>query len=91
MTTAATVSRDNPEALFAMPAIVADRRPDGSILLKSTAPLGEYARCVGDWLERWARETPERIFLGERPVLTGRGRRSPTRTRCGGFARSRPG
>ena len=24
------------------------------------------ARCVGDWLEHWARQTPERIFLGER-------------------------
>jgi acyl-CoA synthetase (AMP-forming)/AMP-acid ligase II len=24
------------------------------------------ARCVGDWLEHWARQTPERIFLGDR-------------------------
>jgi feruloyl-CoA synthase len=71
MTTAAAVSRDNPETLFAMPAIVADRRADGSILLRSTVPLGEYARCVGDWLERWARETPERIFLGEHASADG--------------------
>jgi feruloyl-CoA synthase len=58
--------RDDPEALFAVPAIVADRRADGSIILKSTTPLRESARCVGDWLEHWAAQTPDRIFLGER-------------------------
>jgi feruloyl-CoA synthase len=52
--------------LFAKPAISAERRTDGSIILKSTAPLGQSARCVGDWLEHWARQTPERIFLGDR-------------------------
>jgi feruloyl-CoA synthase len=66
MTTAAVISRDDPAALFAAPAIVADRRADGSIIVKSTAPLQAHARCVGDWLEHWARQTPERIFLGER-------------------------
>jgi feruloyl-CoA synthase len=66
MTTAAVISRDNPETLFATPAIVADRRADGSIILKSTEPLRPSARCVGDWLEHWARETPARTFLGER-------------------------
>ena len=35
MTSAATISRDHSEALFATPAIVADRRADGSIVLKS--------------------------------------------------------
>jgi feruloyl-CoA synthase len=57
---------DHREALFAMPAIVAERRADGSILLKSTTPLLPAARCVGDWLEHWARAAPERVFLGER-------------------------
>jgi feruloyl-CoA synthase len=66
MTSAAAHRYDNPEMLFATPAIVADRRADGSIWLKSTAPLLPYARCVGDWLEHWARQTPEKIFLGER-------------------------
>src|SRR6202165_3971205 len=66
MTIAAANRRDNPETLFATPEIVADRRADGSIWLKSAAPLQPGARCVGDWLERWARQTPERIFLGER-------------------------
>jgi feruloyl-CoA synthase len=66
MTSAAAHRYDKPEMLFATPAIVADRRADGSIWLKSTAPLLPYARCVGDWLEHWARQTPEKIFLGER-------------------------
>ncbi len=57
---------DHRENLFATPAIVAERRGDGSILLRSTTPLQPAARCVGDWLEHWARRTPERIFLGER-------------------------
>jgi feruloyl-CoA synthase len=58
--------RDTPEMLFAVPAIVADRRADGSIIMKSIAPLKPSARCVGDWLEHWAAQTPDRIFLGER-------------------------
>jgi feruloyl-CoA synthase len=66
MTTAAAISRDDPASLFATPAIIADRRADGSIVLKSTMPLGESARCVGDWLEHWAAQTSDRIFLGER-------------------------
>jgi feruloyl-CoA synthase len=52
--------------LFARPAIVADKRADGSIWLRSTTPLQQHARCVGDWLEHWARQTPAKIFLGER-------------------------
>jgi feruloyl-CoA synthase len=62
----ATARSDHPETLFAKPAISADRRADGSIILKSTMPLKESERCVGDWLEHWARQTPKRIFLGDR-------------------------
>src|SRR5260370_17336660 len=66
MTIAAANRHDHPEALFATPEIVAERRADGSILLRSATPLQHHARCVGDWLEHWARQTPERVFLGER-------------------------
>jgi feruloyl-CoA synthase len=66
MTIAAANRHDHPETLFATPEIVAERRVDGSILLKSATPLQPGARCVGDWLEHWARQTPDRIFLGER-------------------------
>src|SRR5712672_1810039 len=66
MPPASATSRDLPETLFAKPAISAERRADGSIILKSTTPLKQSARCVGDWLEHWARQTPEKIFLGDR-------------------------
>jgi feruloyl-CoA synthase len=62
----AATSGDNSRTLFATPAIVADRRADGSILVKSTAPLQPGARCIGDWLEHWARQAPDRIFLADR-------------------------
>ena len=39
-------SRDPSETLFATPAIVADRRADGSIILKSTTPLAARARVA---------------------------------------------
>jgi feruloyl-CoA synthase len=64
--TLAAASGDNSRNLFAIPAIVADRRADGSILLRSTTPLRLSARSVGDWLEHWARQAPDRIFLADR-------------------------
>ena len=54
------------EALFATPRIVIDRRTDGTIRLRSAVRLQDSARCVGEWLEHWAAQTPDRIFLGER-------------------------
>lgn len=66
MTLSAAHQRASAETLFATPQIVADRRPDGSIWLSSTVPLQAGARCVGDWLEHWAQQTPQRIFLGQR-------------------------
>jgi feruloyl-CoA synthase len=67
--TSAAARRDDSETLFATPEIVIDRRADGSIVLKSSAPLQPSARCVGDWLEQWARQTPDKDFLGERPNI----------------------
>src|SRR6266700_1022227 len=58
--------REHAGTLFAKPEIVADRRADGSIWLRSTTPLQRDGRCVGDWLEHWAWQKPEKIFLGER-------------------------
>ena len=54
------------QQLFAEPAIAKKERADGSIILRSTVKLKAYTRCVGDWLEHWARQTPQRIFLAER-------------------------
>jgi feruloyl-CoA synthase len=63
---AVAASRREIPSLFATPDIVAERRAYGSILLKSMTPLQPAARCIGDWLEHWAHQAPERIFLGER-------------------------
>ncbi|MCP4620492.1 MAG: feruloyl-CoA synthase [Bradyrhizobium sp.] len=64
--TMAAVRGDNPDSLFATPTIVAERRGDGATFVRSTTPLKPAARCVGDWLEHWARTAPDRVFLGER-------------------------
>ncbi|WP_458758417.1 feruloyl-CoA synthase [Afipia sp. TerB] len=57
---------DQVSSLFALPSVSAERRPDGAIILKSRVALEAADRCVGDWLEKWARETPDVIFLAER-------------------------
>jgi feruloyl-CoA synthase len=59
-------SADHPGDLFATPHTRAERRGDGSIILRSPVALEPYARCVGDWLEDWARRQPDKVFLAER-------------------------
>ncbi|RBI87546.1 feruloyl-CoA synthase [Rhodosalinus halophilus] len=59
-------TRDAPGALFAVPEVVTERRPDGTIYLTSPKPLPAAPRALGDWLERYASDTPEATFLAER-------------------------
>jgi len=42
------------------------RRPDGTLLLENTEPLGRYPRCIGEHLVFWAQQAPARDFLVER-------------------------
>ena len=58
--------RGDVAGLFATPRTVAEHRTDGSIVLRSPERLRDGARCVGDWLEHFARQTPDAIFLAER-------------------------
>jgi feruloyl-CoA synthase len=51
---------------FAPAVVDVERRADGAQVLRSPQPLQPYARCLGEHLERWAREAPERCFLAER-------------------------
>ena len=37
----------------------------GVIIMESDMALLPYARCVGDWLEKWAQQTPDAILVGE--------------------------
>ena len=41
------------------------RTPTGLVLESPVSP-GEPARCIGDWLVRWARDRPAAPFLAER-------------------------
>jgi feruloyl-CoA synthase len=45
---------------------VVERGADGTILMRVTEPLGDYPVTWIDSLEKWARETPDRIFLAQR-------------------------
>src|SRR5947209_3188944 len=36
------------------------------MIVTSPAQLGPYPRAVTDWLDLWAREAPERVFIAER-------------------------
>ncbi|MBC5765431.1 feruloyl-CoA synthase [Ramlibacter albus] len=40
--------------------------PGGGFVLRHPRPLQPHARCIGDWLEHWARTTPDAVFLAER-------------------------
>ena len=46
--------------------VTRETRADGTILLSSGYPMPPVAARTTDWLDRWARETPEALFLAER-------------------------
>ena len=51
---------------FAPAKVAVEKRADGTIVLRSPQKLGNYARCVTEWLVQWSDKTPERTFLAER-------------------------
>ena len=56
---------DDPAAL-APPRTERRALPGGGFVLRHPEPLQPHARCIGDWLEHWARTTPDALFLAER-------------------------
>lgn len=58
-------------AIFATPAVTVTPCPDGTVLIENPVALEPYARCVGEFLEHWARAAPDRNFLMERNRATG--------------------
>lgn len=56
---------DDP-AMLAPQRVVKVDREDGGFVLRSPDALGPCARCVGEWLEHWARKTPDAPALAER-------------------------
>ncbi len=61
----------NGSSFFDNPRLLAPRRVErvdlgqGAFELRSPEPLAPYARCVGEWLEQWARETPSALAFAE--------------------------
>src|SRR6187549_2828854 len=68
-----TMTHAQPEltAMFAPPAVEVIHRADGATLIRSRYALEGTARCIGESLERWARDAPNRRFLMERPANGG--------------------
>lgn len=51
---------------FAPQAVDVSYCADGTLILRSPIPMGEYRRHICEYLERWALEAPSRTFLAER-------------------------
>lgn len=43
-----------------------ERRGDGTLVLCSPEPLSDYARCLGEYVEHWAKERPDQVYLAQR-------------------------
>jgi len=61
----------DPFPTFAEPTVELEHRLDETRILRSGIPLGAYARCTGEYLESFARSSPERPFLLERSARGG--------------------
>ena len=48
-------------------AALLERRPDGSLLLRSPVALGQVPRNLGSYLRHWARVVPQRPFIFAKP------------------------
>ena len=57
----------DPHAL-ATPRTVREELGNGVFVLRNPDPLQTPTRCIGDWLEHWAQETPDTLFLAERDI-----------------------
>ena len=72
-------SRTPGADFFSDPRMLAPRRTrrvdlgGGSFLLRSPEPLAPYARCIGEWLEHWAHETPDALAFAEPAVEPAKG------------------
>ena len=53
------------------PEVVVDRKPDGTLYLKSSRTLPPYPDKLTDRLVHWAEQAPDRVFMAERDRRTG--------------------
>jgi len=66
--------QDDTDLGFAPRTVDISYLADGSLILRSPIPVGEYRRHICDYLDYWAAEAPNRTFLAERDA-TGEWRR----------------
>ena len=71
MATPSTARSRQSDGFFGNEGLLAPRRCErqerdgGVFVLRSPEPLKPFERCVGEWLERWARETPDARAVAE--------------------------
>ena len=51
--------------------VVIDRKPDGTILVRSPHPLGKYPKKMTELIDHWARHASYRTFLAQREPKFG--------------------
>ena len=56
---------------FGTQEVLAERRPDGAILLRAKGELGPYPRHLLERLRHWAQAAPERILFAQRDAAGG--------------------
>ena len=56
---------------FGNPSVTVERRSDGTIYLRPTAPLADYPVRITDRLHHWAGVAPDRVFMAERNAQGG--------------------
>ena len=64
---------------FGTPAVIVERRDDGTIYLRPKAQLRDYPVRLTDRLHHWAEAAPDRVFMAERERRAAAGGRSPMR------------
>jgi len=57
--------------------VTVERRPDGTLYLRSPHPLGRYADKLTQSLEHWAKAAPDRVFLAQRARYWPKGKAAP--------------
>ena len=60
------MTRRTRSVRLAAPAVVAERRADGTVCLRSPHPLPDFPRKLTERLDHWAERAPERVFLAQR-------------------------
>jgi feruloyl-CoA synthase len=46
--------------------VVLEKKPDGTMYVRSTLKLGPYPKRMTDRLDHWAKQTPDRTFIAQR-------------------------